>query len=50
MLGGTRTLAELFEEPPRDDEDGEGWAVDETVADRAGTRAGSGTGSVLARS
>ena len=29
VLGGTRTVAELFEEPPRDDEQGEGWALDE---------------------
>ena len=29
VLGGTRTVAELFEEAPRDDEQGEGWATDE---------------------
>jgi exodeoxyribonuclease V gamma subunit len=29
VLGGTRTVAELFEEPPRDDEQGEGWPPDE---------------------
>ena len=29
VLGGTRTVAELFEEPPCDDEQGEGWAIDE---------------------
>jgi len=29
VLGGTRTVAELFEEPPCDDEYGEGWAIDE---------------------
>jgi len=29
VLGGIRTLAELFEELPRDDEQGERWAVDE---------------------
>jgi exodeoxyribonuclease V gamma subunit len=34
VLGGQRTDAELFEEPPRDDEQGEGWALDELT--RAG--------------
>ena len=29
VLGGTRTVDELFEEPPREDEQGEGWAMDE---------------------
>jgi exodeoxyribonuclease V gamma subunit len=29
VLGGRRTIAELFEERPRDDERGEGWALDE---------------------
>ena len=29
VLGGTRTVVELFEEPPRDDEQGEGWAIEE---------------------
>jgi len=29
VLGGTRTVAELFAEPPRDDEQGAGWALDE---------------------
>jgi exodeoxyribonuclease V gamma subunit len=29
VLGGTRTIVELFEEQPRDDEQGEGWALDE---------------------
>ena len=29
VLGGTRTVDELFAEPPRDDEQGDGWAVDE---------------------
>jgi exodeoxyribonuclease V gamma subunit len=29
VLGGTRTVAELFEEPPRDNEQGEGWRPDE---------------------
>jgi exodeoxyribonuclease V gamma subunit len=29
VLGGTRTVAELFEELPCDDEQGEGWAIDE---------------------
>jgi exodeoxyribonuclease V gamma subunit len=29
VLGGAPTLAELFAEPPRDDEQGEGWAADE---------------------
>ena len=29
VLGGTRTVAELFEQRPRDDEQGDGWALDE---------------------
>ena len=29
VLGGTRTIAELSEEQPRKDEQGEGWALDE---------------------
>ena len=29
VLGGTRTVDELFAEPPRDDEQGDGWAVEE---------------------
>jgi exodeoxyribonuclease V gamma subunit len=29
VLGGMRTFAELFTESPRDDEQGEGWALDE---------------------
>jgi exodeoxyribonuclease V gamma subunit len=29
VLGGMRPAAELFEELPRDDEQGEGWAIDE---------------------
>jgi exodeoxyribonuclease V gamma subunit len=29
VLGGTRTVAELFEGPPRNDEQGEGWTLDE---------------------
>jgi exodeoxyribonuclease V gamma subunit len=29
VLGGTRTLAELLAEAPRDDEQGEGWVLDE---------------------
>jgi exodeoxyribonuclease V gamma subunit len=29
VLGGTRALTELFDDPPRDDEQGEGWAFDE---------------------
>jgi exodeoxyribonuclease V gamma subunit len=29
VLGGTRAISELFEEPARDDEQGEGWALDE---------------------
>jgi exodeoxyribonuclease V gamma subunit len=29
VLGGTRTVDELFEELPREDEQGEGWAMDE---------------------
>jgi exodeoxyribonuclease V gamma subunit len=29
VLDGKRTLAEVLEEPPRDDEEGEGWASDE---------------------
>ncbi len=29
VLGGTRTVDELFEEPARDDEHGAGWALDE---------------------
>ena len=34
VLGGKRAVAEVFEEPPRDDEQGEGWALDEPT--RAG--------------
>lgn len=30
VLGGTRTIAELFEDVPRDDEQGDGWAIDES--------------------
>jgi exodeoxyribonuclease V gamma subunit len=29
VLGGTPTVAQLFEEPPRADESGDGWAADE---------------------
>jgi exodeoxyribonuclease V gamma subunit len=29
VLGGKRTVAELFDELPRDDEEGEGWALEE---------------------
>jgi exodeoxyribonuclease V gamma subunit len=29
VLGGTRTVAELFEQQPRDDEQGDGWDPDE---------------------
>jgi exodeoxyribonuclease V gamma subunit len=29
VLGGTRTIAELFAESPRNDEAGDGWALDE---------------------
>ena len=49
VLGGTRTVDELFEEPPRDDEQGDGWAPTSRRAP-ADTRAGSGTGSSPARS
>jgi len=31
VLGGVRTFDELLEEPPRPDEAGEGWEVDETT-------------------
>ena len=29
VLGGTRTVSELFEQQPRDDERGDGWDPDE---------------------
>jgi exodeoxyribonuclease V gamma subunit len=31
VLGGVRTLDELLEEPPRPDEEGDGWDVTETT-------------------
>jgi exodeoxyribonuclease V gamma subunit len=39
VLGGTRMVAQLFEEPPRDDEEGEGWtSAEESRAGRYARR------------